>query len=113
MAALRFGKVVGMAAIIDTREERISGRSWQIARGRNCEVARSLRVCPKGGRVKDSSGPLAAAEQRGCDVSVEADRLGDELVLAAPPAEEPVDRLPRLEGEEALQVLSPCPVVFV
>jgi len=44
MAALRFGKVVGMAAIIDTREERIFGRSWRIARGRICEVARSIRV---------------------------------------------------------------------
>jgi len=44
MAALRFGKVVGMAAIIDTREERISGRSWRIARSRNREVARSFRV---------------------------------------------------------------------
>src|SRR5215204_1045116 len=34
MAALRFGKVVGMAAIIDTREERITvaGASWSSVR---------------------------------------------------------------------------------
>jgi hypothetical protein len=32
---LRFGKVVGLAAIIDTREERIAGLSWRIGRAGN------------------------------------------------------------------------------
>ena len=54
MAALRFGKVVGMAAIIDTREERIAV-DWSVSVERPARtVVRSLRVRLPGARVKDS-----------------------------------------------------------
>ena len=57
MSALRFGKV-GMAAIIDTREERITV-VWSVSNERRTRtVVSSLRVRPSGARVKDSRARL-------------------------------------------------------
>jgi hypothetical protein len=61
MAALRFGKV-GMAAIIDTREERIT-IDWGVSDERGARtVVSSLRVRPSGARVKDSRARLGVRD---------------------------------------------------
>src|SRR6476620_4298013 len=61
MAALRFGKV-GLAAIIDTREERIFRRSWRIARSMNVRGGTLPQSTANGGVCQWFSGPVGVRD---------------------------------------------------